>query len=249
MFFLIKKKGLFGMALTFIILAAMHGADGVPLALTLVVFGAMKSCDAFGPGMATYVIPAEIFPTAARATAHGLSAASGKIGAALGSMAFALLVDVDGVPGVFVACAITCLLTIVCAVVLLPTYNDAKLDVLAESEHGAEMTSASWLRFLYAFSSDGAREEAARAHERWWGTRCCWWCLHIVGVAPPASVVGAAARPAFGDAIGAGLADLDAARFASEQHFADGESDLVEVELARFGGGSLWGIDRELVGE
>ena len=164
-------------------------------------------------------------------------------------MAFALLVDVDGVPGVFVACAITCLLTIVCAVVLLPTYNDAKLDVLAESEHGAEMTSASWLRFLYAFSSDGAREEAARAHERWWGTRCCWWCLHIVGVAPPASVVGAAALPAFGDAIGAGLADLDAARFASEQHFADGESDLVEVELARFGGGSLWGIDRELVGE
>ena len=33
----------------------------------------------------TYVIPAEIFPTAIRATGHGLSAASGKVGAAIGA--------------------------------------------------------------------------------------------------------------------------------------------------------------------
>ena len=32
----------------------------------------------------TYVIPAEIFPTAIRATGHGLSAAAGKLGAAIG---------------------------------------------------------------------------------------------------------------------------------------------------------------------
>jgi MFS family permease len=37
-----------------------------------------------GPNTTTYVLPSEIFPTAMRATAHGLASASGKIGAAVG---------------------------------------------------------------------------------------------------------------------------------------------------------------------
>jgi PHS family inorganic phosphate transporter-like MFS transporter len=44
--------------------------------------------DDFGPNLTTFVIPSEIFPTAARATCHGLSAASGKAGAAVGGAAF-----------------------------------------------------------------------------------------------------------------------------------------------------------------
>jgi hypothetical protein len=35
--------------------------------------------------MTTFVIPAEVFPTRAKATCHGISAASGKIGAAVGA--------------------------------------------------------------------------------------------------------------------------------------------------------------------
>jgi hypothetical protein len=35
----------------------------------------------FGPNTTTYVVPGEIFPTAIRATCHGLSAAAGKLGA------------------------------------------------------------------------------------------------------------------------------------------------------------------------
>ena len=43
----------------------------------------------WGPNATTFVIPAEIFPTSWRTTAHGISAATGKAGAILGSFGFA----------------------------------------------------------------------------------------------------------------------------------------------------------------
>jgi PHS family inorganic phosphate transporter-like MFS transporter len=36
-----------------------------------------------GPNSTTYIIPAEVFPTRYRCTAHGISAAFGKFGAVL----------------------------------------------------------------------------------------------------------------------------------------------------------------------
>lgn len=41
----------------------------------------------------------EVFPTKVRASAHGISAASGKAGAILASFAFNVLVDYGGEPG------------------------------------------------------------------------------------------------------------------------------------------------------
>ena len=35
----------------------------------------------FGPNTTTFIIPGELFPTRYRSTCHGLSAASGKVGA------------------------------------------------------------------------------------------------------------------------------------------------------------------------
>ena len=42
----------------------------------------------FGPNATTFVVPAEIFPTSWRTTAHGISAACGKAGAILGTYGF-----------------------------------------------------------------------------------------------------------------------------------------------------------------
>jgi len=39
----------------------------------------------FGPNSTTFLMPVEVFPTRVRATAHGISAACGKIGATVGS--------------------------------------------------------------------------------------------------------------------------------------------------------------------
>ncbi|KAK0495364.1 phosphate transporter [Armillaria luteobubalina] len=50
----------------------------------------------FGPNTTTFVIPGEVFPTRYRSTAHGISAASGKLGAIVAQVGFARLKDIGG---------------------------------------------------------------------------------------------------------------------------------------------------------
>lgn len=73
----------------------------------------------FGPNTTTFIIPGEVFPTRYRATAHGISAASGKFGAVVAQLAFQWLKDVGGpnkfldhmsVALIFFACGCVCLL-------------------------------------------------------------------------------------------------------------------------------------------
>jgi MFS transporter, PHS family, inorganic phosphate transporter len=42
----------------------------------------------FGPNVTTFIIPGEIFPTRYRSTAHGITAASGKLGAIISQAIF-----------------------------------------------------------------------------------------------------------------------------------------------------------------
>lgn len=50
----------------------------------------------FGPNTTTFVIPGEVFPTRYRSTAHGISAASGKLGAIVAQVGFARMKDIGG---------------------------------------------------------------------------------------------------------------------------------------------------------
>jgi len=50
----------------------------------------------FGPNTTTFVIPGEAFPTRYRSTAHGISAATGKLGAVVSQVGFARLVNIGG---------------------------------------------------------------------------------------------------------------------------------------------------------
>ncbi|CAN0886391.1 Low affinity inorganic phosphate transporter 1 [Linum grandiflorum] len=45
----------------------------------------------FGPNATTFIVPAEIFPARMRSTCHGISAASGKVGALVGAFGFLFL--------------------------------------------------------------------------------------------------------------------------------------------------------------
>lgn len=47
----------------------------------------------FGPNVTTFIIPGEIFPTRYRSTAHGLSAASGKVGAIIAQTCIGTLIN------------------------------------------------------------------------------------------------------------------------------------------------------------
>ncbi|QRW18214.1 Sugar (and other) transporter [Rhizoctonia solani] len=50
----------------------------------------------FGPNTTTFIVPGEAFPTRYRSTAHGISAASGKLGAIIAQVGFARLRDIGG---------------------------------------------------------------------------------------------------------------------------------------------------------
>ena len=55
----------------------------------------------FGPNTTTFIVPGEAFPTRYRSTGHGISAASGKLGAVIAQVGFARLKDIHG-PNKFV---------------------------------------------------------------------------------------------------------------------------------------------------
>jgi MFS transporter, PHS family, inorganic phosphate transporter len=54
----------------------------------------------FGPNTTTFIVPGEVFPTRYRSTSHGISAASGKIGAIFSQAVFGPLRNKGG-PNVF----------------------------------------------------------------------------------------------------------------------------------------------------
>ena len=55
----------------------------------------------FGPNTTTFIVPGEVFPTRYRSTGHGISAASGKLGAVIAQVGFARLKNIHG-PNAFI---------------------------------------------------------------------------------------------------------------------------------------------------
>ncbi|CAN1244917.1 Probable inorganic phosphate transporter 1-7 [Linum grandiflorum] len=67
----------------------------------------------FGPNATTFVVPAEIFPARVRSTCHGISSASGKLGAIVGAFGFLYLAqnqDKSGVKNSLIALGVVNLL-------------------------------------------------------------------------------------------------------------------------------------------
>ncbi|KAI9458464.1 major facilitator superfamily domain-containing protein [Boletus coccyginus] len=75
----------------------------------IVCFSFLQFFFNFGANSTTYCYPAEVFPTKYRALAHGISAASGKVGAIISALVFNTLTTTIGTPNVlwiFFACSI-----------------------------------------------------------------------------------------------------------------------------------------------
>ncbi len=60
------------------------GAAGSLTAVIFIGFALFNLAVNIGPNATTWILPTEVFPTSLRASGHGLAAASGKFGAALG---------------------------------------------------------------------------------------------------------------------------------------------------------------------
>merc|ERR1712176_64584 len=80
------------------------------------------------PGVTTMAIPAEIYPSAVRGTGAAISAASGKVGATLGSYFFTALQAQGLINEIFWTVTGTATLACILTMVLTPLYNGATLD-------------------------------------------------------------------------------------------------------------------------
>jgi len=138
--------GTFGMFLVFLVLALLFQELRRNRWLFNVVYGLQLFFDYSCPAAATFLIPAEIFPTAVRATAVGLSAAAGKLGAVVGIYVIGLLKASIGVQLMFGVIALICTIAMAFGYVFLPLYNDRTLHMLELVErHGSQAELYEWL--------------------------------------------------------------------------------------------------------
>ncbi|OSX57806.1 hypothetical protein POSPLADRAFT_1156131 [Postia placenta MAD-698-R-SB12] len=97
-----KPIQLMGFAVLFVLLIVMGSAYEKLIATTrgrnvfVFLYCLANVFENFGPNTTTFIVPGEVFPTRYRSTAHGISAASGKIGAVVAQIAFQWMKDIGG---------------------------------------------------------------------------------------------------------------------------------------------------------
>jgi nitrate/nitrite transporter NarK len=127
-----------------------------------------------GPNATTFIVPAECYPTRIRATAHGVSAAAGKIGATIAQLAFEPLVSkgatekdphpwLDKVMQIFA-------LFMLCGLLISFLIPETKRKTLEELAGENEQNRAYELRFVSGFfrqeKHDSVHDVTARASSR-----------------------------------------------------------------------------------
>ncbi|KAI0709941.1 inorganic phosphate transporter [Earliella scabrosa] len=125
----------------------------------------------FGPNTTTFIVPGEAFPTRYRATAHGISAASGKFGAVVAQLAFQWLKDVGG-PNKFLNHILEIfaffMLTGVLSTTLIPETSHKSLEMLSnESQEDfiqAVPPSENGSGFLNSFQTSPIRLHPIDSH-------------------------------------------------------------------------------------
>lgn len=80
----IQSVGFGVMAIAYLSLFVVPTIVKLPI-LFLIIYAVSYFFIEFGPNTTTFLVPSEVFPTNLRGTAHGMSAAGGKIGAFLGA--------------------------------------------------------------------------------------------------------------------------------------------------------------------
>lgn len=130
----------------------------------------------FGPNTTTFVIPGEIYPAHVRATAHGLSAAAGKMGAAAGAYFFPLLLGPggaqhptsEGMRSAMILCGLVALLGAMVTYFFTPRYGSEELvdeDQYLALEHTCLQPSEESRGLLASASQYEMIEIVDRLHE------------------------------------------------------------------------------------
>jgi PHS family inorganic phosphate transporter-like MFS transporter len=126
----IQCSGFTMMAVAFLVIGIVPGitTSVVPF---VILFGASYFFTEFGPNTTTFVYPAEIFPVNVRTTAHGISAATGKLGAFAGAYLFpVMLASSWGLRGAEIVAGVVCVLGLGLSMWLLPEPKGLTLEQL-----------------------------------------------------------------------------------------------------------------------
>ncbi|PSR32873.1 MAG: MFS transporter [Sulfobacillus benefaciens] len=92
--------GFLGMTAAMVLLAFVgvpKGSSGMTMAVIFLGFALFNIMVNMGPNATTWILPTELFPTSLRASGHGLAAASGKFGAAVGIFLLPVMVKNVGI--------------------------------------------------------------------------------------------------------------------------------------------------------
>ena len=92
----LQLAGFAGMAVGMFVLAASGSGDGAIIPMVFIGFGLFNLFMNWGPNATTFLLPAELYPTRLRATAHGFASALAKVGAACGIIFLPLMQDMFG---------------------------------------------------------------------------------------------------------------------------------------------------------
>jgi MFS transporter, putative metabolite transport protein len=109
----LQLAGFIGMAAGMFILAGSQSGSQTVIALAFVGFGFFNLLMNWGPNATTFLLPAELFPTRLRATAHGLGASIAKVGAACGIIFIPLMKASYGVQDTVMVMGIVCIIAFV----------------------------------------------------------------------------------------------------------------------------------------
>ncbi|TDH74397.1 hypothetical protein CCR75_005202 [Bremia lactucae] len=111
---IIMLQGFAVMTVLFLVLAIFWNSIKEKAVLFIILFGLALFFSNFGPNTTTFVMPTEMFPTPIRSTCHGISAAAGKAGAAIGTFGFSIWVENEsfGYAGAFYTFAAITLIAI-----------------------------------------------------------------------------------------------------------------------------------------
>ncbi|KAJ6152855.1 hypothetical protein N7497_007174 [Penicillium chrysogenum] len=104
-----------------------------PTAGLMIIFALSQFFLTVGPNCTTFLIPAEVFPTRVRGTAHGISAAAGKCGAIITAFAFGTVEDTIGLEGVLGLFSGIMLLTAL-VTLLIPETKNRSLEGIGNDE-------------------------------------------------------------------------------------------------------------------
>ena len=138
----IQLQGFIMMAVIYAIVAsiAVTNSKGaitgftIPASVAFAIYSLSFFFIDFGPNTTTFVIPAEVYPVRYRTTGHGISAASGKLGAAITTYLFPVLVSSIGVKNILVMLTIVSLIGAILTWFNIPEPNQKILEEVSKEE-------------------------------------------------------------------------------------------------------------------